>query len=124
MDNCSNAQGSFYIYAREGVMVKGGGGAPAHDLFHDREVRGYPSEATLERMDGKKVIDIPEIEWKDYEWKGGCCTLRYKRDSGTDELGLFTLTVPSSMLAPDKSATLGVTAKDKNSRRWLTVMEP
>jgi len=124
MDNSSNAQGSFYIHAKEGVMVKGGNGAPAHDLFPDREVRGYPSEATLERMDGKKVIDIPEIVWEDHEWKGGGCTLRYKRDTATDELGIFTLTVPSSMLTPGKPATLGVTAEDKNSRRWLTVMEP
>ena len=27
------------------------------------------------------------------------------------------------MLAPGKPATLGVTAEDKNSRRWFAVME-
>ena len=88
---------------------------------------GYPQQpqaAFALSLNGKKVIDIPEIVWKDHEWKGGGCTLRYKRDTATDELGIFTLTVPSSMLTPGKPATLGVTAEDKNSRRWLTVMEP
>ena len=88
---------------------------------------GYPQQpqaAFALALNGKKIIDIPEIVWKDHEWKGGGCMLRYKRDSGTDELGIFTLTVPSSMLTPGKPATLGVTAEDKNSRRWFAVMEP
>ena len=88
---------------------------------------GYPQQpqaAFALSLNGKKVIDIPEIVWKDHEWKGGGCTLRYKRDTSTDELGVFTLTVPSSMLAPGKPATLGVTAEAKASRRWFAVMEP
>ncbi len=88
---------------------------------------GYPQQpqaAFALSLNGKKVIDIPEIVWKDHEWKGGGCTLRYKRDTSTDELGIFTLTVPSSMLAPGKPATLGVTAEAKASRRWFAVMEP
>jgi len=88
---------------------------------------GYPQQpqaAFTLLLNGKQVIDIPEIVWKDYEWKGGGCTLRYKRDAATDELGAFTLTVPSSLLAPGKPATLGVTAEDKGSRRWFAVMEP
>ena len=81
-------------------------------------------QASTLSLNGKKVIDIPDIVWKDYEWKGGGCTLRYKRDTSTGELGIFTLTVPSSMLAPGKPATLGVTAEEKASRRWFAVMEP
>ena len=87
---------------------------------------GYPQQpqaAFSLSLNGKKVIDVPEIVWKDHEWKGGGCTLRYKRDTSTDELGIFTLTVPSSMLAPGKPATLGVTAEAKGSRRWFAVME-
>ena len=83
-----------------------------------------PQAAFVLSLNGKKIIDIPEIVWKDHEWKGGGCTLRYKRETSTDELGIFTLTVPSSMLAPGKPATLGVTAEDRNSRRWFAVMEP
>ena len=88
---------------------------------------GYPQQpqaAFALSLNGKKVIDIPEIVWKDHEWKGGGCTLRYKRETSTDELGIFTLTVPSSMLTPGKPATLSVTAEDKGSRRWFAVMEP
>ena len=87
---------------------------------------GYPQQppaAFSLSLNGKKVIDVPEIVWKDHEWKGGGCTLRYKRDISTDELGIFTLTVPSSMLAPGKPVTLGVTAEAKGSRRWFAVME-
>ena len=86
---------------------------------------GYPQEpqaAFALPLNGKKVIDIPEIVWKDHAWTGGGCTLRYKRDA--DELGIFTLTVPSSLLAPGKPATLGVTAESRGSRRWFAVMEP
>ena len=88
---------------------------------------GYPqqSQATFAlSLNGKKIIDIPEIVWNDHEWKGSGCTLRYKRDTSTDGLGIFTLTVPSSMLSPGKPATLGVTAEDRNFRRWFAVMEP
>jgi hypothetical protein len=46
------------------------------------------------------------------------------REKSTEELGRFTLTVPSSLLEPGKPATLGVTAEDKGSRRWFAVMEP
>ena len=60
----------------------------------------------------------------DHEWKGNGCVLRYVRDKSTEELGRFTLTVPSSLLEPGKSATLGVTAEAKGSRRWFAVMEP
>ena len=87
---------------------------------------GYPAQpqaAFALSLNGKKVIDIPEIVWKDTEWKGEGCTLRYKRDTTTDELGYFTLTVPTALLTPGKPVTLGVTAEEKNSRRWFAVME-
>ena len=88
---------------------------------------GYPQQpqaAFTLSLNGKNVIDIPQIVWKDYEWKGKGCVLRYVRENSTGELGRFTLTVPSSLLEPDKPATLGVTAEDKGSRRWFAVMEP
>jgi hypothetical protein len=87
---------------------------------------GYPQQpqaAFTLSINGKKVIDIPQIVWKDHEWKGGGCTLRYKRDMATDERGFFTLTVPSSLFVPGQPATLGVTAELKGSRRWFAVME-
>ena len=87
---------------------------------------GYPQEpqaAFALSLNGKKIIDIPEIVWKDHVWTGGGCTLRYIRDAATAELGIFTLTVPSALLAPGQPATLGVTAEAKNSRRWFAVME-
>ena len=87
---------------------------------------GYPQQpqaAFALSLNGKKVIDIPEIVWEDHEWKGGGCTLHYKRDMATDERGFFTLTVPSSLLVPGQPATLGVTAELKGSRRWFAVME-
>ena len=82
-----------------------------------------PQAAFALFVNGKKVIDIPELVWKDHEWKGGGCTLRYKRDASTAELGHFTLTVPSSLLEPGKPATLSVTAEDRHSLRWFAVME-
>ena len=88
---------------------------------------GYPQQpeaAFALSLNGKKIIDIPKIVWKDHEWKGNGCVLRYVRDKSTEELGRFTLTVPSSLLEPGKSATLGVTAEAKGSRRWFAVMEP
>ncbi|MBQ7189414.1 MAG: hypothetical protein IJR99_08385 [Kiritimatiellae bacterium] len=87
---------------------------------------GYPAQpqaAFALLLNGKKIIDIPEISWKDATRKGDGCTLRYKRDTTTDELGYFTLTVPAAWLTPGKPATLGVTAEAKNSRRWFAVME-
>ena len=88
---------------------------------------GYPQQpqaAFALSLNGKKIIDIPQIVWKDHEWKGKDCVLRYAREKSTEELGRFTLTVPSSLLAPGKPATLCVTAEDKGSRRWFAVMEP
>ena len=88
---------------------------------------GYPQQpqaAFALSLNGKKVIDIPTIVWDDHEWKGNGCVLRYVREKSTDELGRFTLTVPSSLLEPGKPATLGVTAEAKDSRRWFAVMEP
>ncbi|MBR4171626.1 MAG: hypothetical protein IKR48_08255, partial [Kiritimatiellae bacterium] len=87
---------------------------------------GYPAQpqaAFALSLNGKKVIDIPQISWENAEWKGEGCTLRYKRDTTTDELGYFTLTVPTALLTPSKPATLGVTAEAKNSRRWFAIME-
>ena len=88
---------------------------------------GYPQQpqaAFALSLNGKKIIDIPQIVWQDHVWTGGGCTLRYVRDAATDELGTFTLTVPSALLESGQPATLGVTAQDKNSRRWFAVMEP
>ena len=82
-----------------------------------------PQAAFALSIDGKKVIDIPEIVWEDHEWRGSGCVLRYKRDVTTCELGHFTLTVPSSMLKPGRPAKLGVAAESKGSRRWFAVME-
>ena len=88
---------------------------------------GYPMQpqaAFALSLNGKKILDVPEVVWKDHEWKGGGCVLRYKRNAATDELGHFTLTVPTSLLVPGQPATLGVTAEAKASRRWFAVMEP
>ena len=87
---------------------------------------GYPLQpkaAFKFLINGKKIIDIPELVWKDHEWKGDGCILRYKRDASTAELGYFTLTVPSAMLEPGKPATLGATADDRRSLRWFAVLE-
>ncbi|MBP5320488.1 MAG: hypothetical protein J6334_05835, partial [Kiritimatiellae bacterium] len=87
---------------------------------------GYPQQppaAFALHLNGTKVIDIPEVVWADTEWKGGGCTLRYTRDPATDELGHFTLTVPSARLTPGKPATLRVTAEERDSRRWFAILE-
>ena len=47
---------------------------------------GYPQQpqaAFALSLNGKKVIDIPQIVWKDHEWKGNGCVLRYVRDNST-----------------------------------------
>ena len=82
-----------------------------------------PQAAFVLSINGKKIIDIPELVWKDCEWSGNGCTLRYRRDASTAELGCFTLTVPSSLLESGKPATLSVTAEDRHSLRWFAVME-
>ena len=82
-----------------------------------------PQAAFAFLVNGKKVIDIPELVWKDCEWRGNGCTLRYRRDAATAELGYFTLTVPSALLEPGKPATLSVTVEDRHSLRWFAVLE-
>ena len=82
-----------------------------------------PQAAFVLSINGKKIIDIPELVWKDCEWSGNGCTLRYRRDASTAELGCFTLTVPSSLLESGKPATLSVTAEDRYSQRWFAVLE-
>ena len=87
---------------------------------------GYPQQpqsAFAFLVNGKKVIDIPELVWKDCEWSGNGCTLRYSREASTAELGYFTLSVPTSLLEPGKPATLFVTAEDRHSLRWFAVLE-
>ena len=87
---------------------------------------GYPQQpqsAFAFLVNGKKVIDIPELVWRDCEWSGNGCTLRYRREASTAELGYFTLSVPTSLLEPGKPATLFVTAEDRHSLRWFAVLE-
>ena len=87
---------------------------------------GYPQQppaAFSLSLNGKPVIRIPEIVWKDASWEGEGCVLRYQRDPASDELGIFTLTVPSERLEPGKPALLSATAETKNSRRWFALLE-
>ena len=82
-----------------------------------------PQAAFRLALDGRPVIDIPEVVWKDHEWAGNGCTLRYRRDASTAELGHFTLTVPSALLTPGKPVTLSVKADDRHSLLWFAVLE-
>ncbi|MBP5285905.1 MAG: hypothetical protein ILO34_07365, partial [Kiritimatiellae bacterium] len=90
---------------------------------------GYRSEPPVSAaifMNGEKMADIPDFTWEDAEWEGEKATLKYVRDRNTDELGTFTLCVPSGMLEPGECAELcfRVEAGPVASQRWIGICEP
>jgi hypothetical protein len=76
-------------------------------------------------VNDEKVLDIPSISEKDTVWSSADTTasLKYVRDTGTEEYGTLTLTFPSSKVTPGKPLRLKVIGSDSNSRRWFGVFE-
>jgi hypothetical protein len=77
-------------------------------------------------VDGEKAIDIAEISQRDAVWQSAdkSISLKYVRDTMTEEFGTFTLTVASGRLTPAKPLQLKVVGSDSKSRRWFGVFEP
>ncbi len=76
-------------------------------------------------VNNEKLIDIPAISHQDAEWCSADKTvsLKYVRDTTTDEYGTLTLTLPSSKVMPGKPLHMKVVGSDSNSRRWFGVFE-
>jgi len=72
-----------------------------------------------------KVLDIPEISRQDTVWFSADKTvsLKYVRDTTTEEYGTLTLTLPSSKVTPGKPLRMKVVGSDSNSRRWFGVFQ-
>ena len=72
-------------------------------------------------MNDEKVIKIPAISEQSAVWFNADKTvsLKYERDTSRPEMGLLTLTLPSSQVTPGASIRLKVTGSDSNSRRLV-----
>jgi hypothetical protein len=77
-------------------------------------------------VDDEKAVEIPEISQRDAVWYSAdkSISLKYVRDTTTEEFGTFTLTVPSGRLAPGKPLRLKVVGSESSSRRWFGLFEP
>ncbi|MDX9868860.1 MAG: hypothetical protein RBT78_13155 [Kiritimatiellia bacterium] len=75
--------------------------------------------------DGVKVIDIPEISRQDTVWHSADqkVSLKYVRDTTTEEYGTLTLTLPSANVTPGKPLLLKVVGSDSKSLRWFGVFQ-
>lgn len=87
---------------------------------------GYPGQPPASfnlALNGRPLINIPTVVWKDTTWEGNGCTLIYTRDDSTREYGDFELRIPEDALSTDGSATLSVTGSAGSSLSWMGVME-
>ncbi|HRR33591.1 MAG TPA: hypothetical protein P5026_05795 [Kiritimatiellia bacterium] len=76
-------------------------------------------------VNDEKVIDIPEISQEDAEWLSPDKTvsLKYVRDTTTEEYGTLTLTLPSSKVTPGQPLLLKAVGSHSNSLRWFGVFQ-
>ena len=89
---------------------------------------GYFAEPTgtfVLWVNDKKFLEIPAISEQSTAWFNADKTvsLKYERDASRPEMGLLTLTLPSSQVTPGRPLYLKVTGSDSNSRRWFGVCE-
>ncbi len=73
----------------------------------------------------EKALDIPAISETSTTWWNADKTvsLKYERDVSRPEMGLLTLSLPSSKTTPGKPLRLRVTGSDSNSRRWFGIWQ-
>jgi hypothetical protein len=83
-----------------------------------------PGTFALYLNDGK-ILDVPGISEQSTIWMNADKTvsLKYERDASRPEMGLMTLSLPSSQASPGKPLRLKVTGSDSNSRRWFGVCQ-
>lgn len=76
-------------------------------------------------VNDEKVLEIPAISEQDAEWFSADRTvsLKYARDLSRPEMGLLTLSLPSTKVVPGTSLRLKVTGSESSSRRWFGVCE-
>jgi hypothetical protein len=76
-------------------------------------------------VNDEKLIEIPAISEQGTAWFNADKTvsLKYERDTSRPEMGLMTLTMPSSQVTPGRPLRLKVTGSESNSRRWFGVCE-
>ncbi|MCX6923104.1 MAG: hypothetical protein NT154_07835 [Verrucomicrobia bacterium] len=76
-------------------------------------------------LNDEKILDIPAISEQSTTWWSADKTvsLNYERDSSRPEMGLLTLSLPSSRVSPGKPLRLKVIGSDSNSRRWFGVFQ-
>ncbi len=89
---------------------------------------GYFSEpqgAFALYVNDEKVLDIPALSEQSTTWHNADQTisLKYERDPARPEMGLLTLSLPSTRVTPGSALRLKVTGNDSNSRRWFGVCE-
>jgi hypothetical protein len=75
-------------------------------------------------VNDRKVMDLP-FSLRPAIWKSDGYQLRFQpargHRYGDESLGLFYLTVPSSVLKPGEPATIKMTASKENSARWFNL---
>ena len=76
-------------------------------------------------VNNEKVLDIPAISEQNAAWSNaaGAVRLKYERDPARPEMGLLTLSMPSSKATPGKPLRLKIAGSDSKSRRWMGVCE-
>jgi hypothetical protein len=76
-------------------------------------------------VNGEQALVIPELSRQDAVWCSAdkTVTLKYVRDTTTQEYGTLTLTLPSSKATPGKPLVLKIEGSDSNSRRWFGIFE-
>ncbi len=76
-------------------------------------------------VNDEKVLDILAISEQNATWTSPDKTiaLKYERDESRPEMGLLTLTLPSSKVTPGKPLRLKVIGSDSKSRRWFGVCQ-
>jgi len=74
-------------------------------------------------VNGRKVLD-PPFTLKPALWQRDGYQLKFfpmRVAKGDESLGLFYLTVPTSVLKPGEPATIKMTATKQNSKRWFNL---
>ncbi|MDD4871370.1 MAG: hypothetical protein PHR77_12495, partial [Kiritimatiellae bacterium] len=109
---------------------------PVPEKVHDQQVfsvswqggMGYfaePQGSFALYVNDEKILDIPVISEQSKTWfnTDKTVSLKYERDLSRPEMGLMTLSLPSSKMMPGKPLRLKVTAGDSKSRRWFGVCQ-